>query len=292
MITVTPLSDACGAEISNIDLTAPVAREDIDAIERAFLDYGVLLFREQPLTPQALTAFSRSFGEIQPHVQRAYQHPDVPEVVMMTNRRPDGSFDEVGARRGAIEDPRFGWHSDLSYDPVPAKATLLHSIEVPSRGGNTCFANVTKAYEALPDDIKTRLDGLTCEFRLGTNMRNPKASVAAENLDDEGKKSVAIHPAVSRHPETGRPAIYANPLLCNRVVELSDDESHELLEALFDVIDRPEFHWEHQWSPGDTLMWDNRGGTMHCGRLDYPRNEARRFIRTTVTGHAIEPYRR
>jgi taurine dioxygenase len=127
----------------------------------------VLLFRGQPLSPPELTAFARQFGPLQPHVQRKYQHPDAPEVVIMTNRNADGSFDDAGAHRGAMEATRDGWHSDLSYDPVPAKATLLHAVEIPSRGGNTCFANVAKLYEDLPADLKARIDGREAEFWYG-----------------------------------------------------------------------------------------------------------------------------
>lgn len=289
-ISVERLSEPCGAEISGTDIRKPLSSADVAAIEQAFLDHGVLLFREQTLSAVELAAFSRHFGPIQPHVQRAYQHPEVPEVVIMTNRLPDGSFDEVGARRGAIENPRDGWHSDLSYDPNPAKATLLHALEIPSSGGNTCFSNVTKAYELLDEEMKRQIQGLDCEFRLGSNMRNAKASVSAENLDEQGKQSVAIHPAINTHPVTGRPAIYANPLLATALLGVNAQRSEELLEALFTGIDCPECHWEHKWTVGDTLMWDNRGGIMHCGRLDYPRHEPRKFIRTTVTGGPTHPH--
>lgn len=291
-VTIRALGRARGAEVLGVDVRSGLGAEAVAVIEQALLDHGVLLFRAQPLGAQELAELSRHFGALQPHVQRAYQHPEVPEVVQMTNRLPDGGFDEVGARRGAIEDPRHGWHSDLSYDPKPAKATLLHALEVPSTGGNTCFSNVTAAYAGLDEALKRRVDGLLCEFRLGRDMRNPKAAVAAQNLDADGKRSAAVHPVVNAHPATGRPAIYANPLLATRILDLPEAESRAILEALFEAIDRPQHRWEHVWSVGDTLMWDNRGGTMHCGRLDYPRREARRFIRTTVTGGAIRAYRR
>ncbi|MEM7255195.1 MAG: TauD/TfdA family dioxygenase [Pseudomonadota bacterium] len=290
-VSISPFDAGCGAEVIGVDPRTSVEPDVVSAIDQALVEYGVLLIRERPLTAQQLTEFSRRFGPVQPHVQRAYQHPDVPEVVLMTNRRADGSFDEVGARRGAIENTRDGWHSDLSYDPVPAKATLLHAVEIPSHGGNTCFANVFRAYEALDPQLKSQLDGLSAEFTLGANMRNPKAAVAAGNLDTEGKKSAAVHPVINEHPVSGRPAIYANPLLCNRILNVPAEQSAALLNQVFDTIDRPEFRWEHHWRVGDTLMWDNRGGTMHCGRLDYPRNEARRFIRTTVTGGPTVGYR-
>ncbi|NKB55527.1 MAG: hypothetical protein GKS00_04240 [Alphaproteobacteria bacterium] len=172
-VTVTPLGEDLAAEVSGIDMTEPLGAEDLAGIERAFLDRRVLRFRGQSLTVPELAVFSGQFGDLQPHVQRKFQHPEDPNVVVMRNYGDDGKFDLATASRGALERLRDGWHSDLSYDPVPAKATLLHAQEIPSRGG-------------------------------------------------------------------------------------------------------------------DTLMWENRGGVMHCGRLDYPRDERRRFIRTTVTGQAIE----
>ena len=204
----------------------------------------------------------------------------------MTNQHADGSFDETGARRGAIEDVRYGWHSDLSYDPKPAKATLLHATNIPSSGGNTCFANAAAAYEALPEETRERVKGLDALFVYGTDQRNKSLVVAARTLDSEQR---AVHPVVNAHAATGRAAIYANPLLTVGVVGMEQEESDRLLDELYDMLDRPEFHWEHEWSVGDTLMWDNRGGTMHCGRLDYPLGELRRFLRTTVTGGPILP---
>ena len=285
-VRIEPLSPAIGAEVTGVDPRRPLDAGTVADLEAAFGEHGVLLFREAPMTPPELTAFSRYFGALQPHVQRAYRHPEAPEVVVMTNQHADGSFDETGARRGAIEDVRYGWHSDLSYDPKPAKATLLHATNIPSSGGNTCFANAAAAYEALPKETRERVKGLDALFVYGTDQRNKSLVVAARTLDSEQR---AVHPVVNAHAATGRAAIYANPLLTVGVVGMEQEESDRLLDELYDMLDRPEFHWEHEWSVGDTLMWDNRGGVMHCGRLDYPRNELRRFLRTTVTGGPILP---
>ncbi len=285
-LRIERLSPAIGAEVVGVDPRLPLDAGAAAELEAAFEAHGVLLFRETPMTPAELTAFSRNFGALQPHVQRAYRHPEAPEVVVMTNQHADGSFDETGARRGAIEDVRHGWHSDLSYDPKPAKATLLHATNVPSSGGNTCFANAAAAYEALPEETRERVRGLRALFVYGTDQRNKSLVVAAKTLDEAQR---AVHPVVNVHVATGRAAIYANPLLTTGVVGMEQAESDRLLDELYDMLDRPAFHWEHEWSVGDTLMWDNRGGVMHCGRLDYPRNELRRFLRTTVTGGAILP---
>jgi len=284
-LEIIPVSPVCGAEVRGIDMKRPLDPAAAERLDRALAEFGVLVFRGQPLSPVELTAFARHFGPLQPHVQRKYQHPEAAEVVIMTNRKPDGSFDDAGAHRGAMEETRDGWHSDLSYDPVPAKATLLHSVEVPSRGGNTCFANVAKLYADLPDELKARIDGRQAEFWYGGHSRNKKTMLAASALDAEGQKTAhAVHPVVNVHPVTGKPAIYVNPLITTHIVGLSDAESEEILETIFDQMDRPEYRWEHVWSVGDTLLWDNRGGLMHTGRLDYPRDEPRRFIRTTVSG--------
>ena len=123
------------------------------------------------------------------------------------------------------------------------------------------------------------------EFWYGGHSRNKKTMVAASALDAEAQKAAhAVHPVVNAHPVTGKPGIFVNPLITTRIIGLPDEESEEILETLFDWMDGPDYRREHVWAVGDTLMWDNRGGLMHTGRLDYPRDEPRRFIRTTVTG--------
>lgn len=288
-VTVTPLGDGFAAGIEAVDMARPLAAEDFASIEQAFQDYRVLRFRGRPLTVSELSAFSSYFGDLQPHVQRKFQHPEDPNVVEMRNFDEAGKFDLAAASRGALEEVRDGWHSDLSYDPVPAKATFLHALEIPSRGGNTCFTDTHAAYADLPDRLKRRLAGLKAEFSYGANRRNAGTNLAAKSLDKEGKESTTVvQPVICVHPATRRPAIYVNPLMTQRILDVPETESDDLLDELFEWITRPAYRWEHEWRIGDTLMWENRGGVMHCGRLNYPRNERRRFIRTTVRGQAIE----
>ncbi len=290
-LAIAPISGGLGADISGIDMTVSLEQEDIAAIEQAFDRHLVLRFRGQPLDAGQLAAFARQFGELQPHVQRKFQHPDEPDVVEMRSFDENGTFDLAGASRGATERLRDGWHSDLAYDRVPAKATLLHSVAVPSQGGNTCFADACEVYAALPGDLKRRIDGLTAEFTYGHNERNKATNLAATTLDKQGRdNTTVVHPMVCIHPASRRPALYANPLITVRIVDMPAAESDRLLDELFDWLDRPEFRWEHEWRIGDTLMWENRGGVMHCGRLDYPRDQRRHFIRTTVRGQPIEAY--
>jgi taurine dioxygenase len=290
-LAIEPLSDVCGAEIVGIDMRQPLSQSEVAAIELAFNRYKVLLIRKQPLTARELADFSAQFGKLQVHVQRKYQYPEVPEVVQMTNKKPDGSFDEVGAARGAAPQTRDGWHSDLSFEEKPAKATLLHAVEIPDRGGNTCFSNTTLAYETLSDDMMRRLDGLRAEFVYGQAKRNKLAAKAAEGLSGAAKtETIAVHPVVVAHPETGEPGIFVNPYTTSQILGLPEEESEALIEQLTDLVEDQRFRWEHVWSAGDTLMWDNRGGLLHSGRLDYPRDQARRFIRTTVMGGPLPAY--
>ena len=143
----------------------------------------------------------------------------------------------------------------------------------------------------MPEELKARVIGKRVEFPYGGHKRNKSAAMAASQLDSNATaKTFATHPVIVVNPETRRPAIYAQPLLASRILKTSEEESEKLLEALFDLIDLPEFHWEHNWSVGDTIIWENRGGIMHCGRLDYPRTEARRFIRATVRGGPTVAY--
>jgi taurine dioxygenase len=285
---VVALSDALGAEVVDLDVRGDLTDGQIAAIDRALCEHGVLLFREQPMEAEELVRFSAHFGPLQEHVQKAYHHPEIPEVVMMTNQKPDGSFDETGARRGSIEDINRGWHSDLAYDTEPAKATLLHALEIPSRGGNTCFINTRKAYQTLEPELKQRIGHLSARFQYGGHTKNKELAIAARSLDAKAQKSAAAdHPVVSIHPVSGDPALYVSPLLTTFIHDLPEDASEMLLDSLFQAMADPALQWEHRWRVGDTLMWDNRGGTHHSGRLDYPRGEARRFMRTTVRGGPI-----
>ena len=290
-VTVTPLGAKLGAEITGVDMRQPLPAEDVAMIERAFLEHQVLRFREQALTVSELAAFSAHFGTLQPHVQRKFQHPEDPNVVEMRNYDENGNFDLAAASRGSMERLRDGWHSDLSYDPVPAKATLLHALQIPDRGGNTVFTSTHAAYETLPEATKKRLAGLRAEFAYGGNTRNKFTNLAASSLDKAGQETTTVtHPVVCIHPVTRRPALYVNPLITVRILGMDEAASDALLDELYDWIDRSEFQWEHEWRLGDTLMWENRGGSMHCGRIDYPRDQRRHMIRTTVRGQAIEAF--
>lgn len=272
-IAVNKLGDAAGAEIVGLDMLRPWDDQTREAVYQAFLDHLVLVFRDQLLTPKQFMAFAGNFGALQPHVAKTYRHPEADDIVMMTNVDKHGQFDDVGARRGV------GWHSDLSYDQVPANATLLHTVEIPDRGGDTWFANMYLAYETMPEPLKRRISGLKALFRYGGRQ-----GLSTEHLTPQDKaKPDVIHPVVRRHPETGRLAVYLNPYHAVRIVGMPRADSDALLDEIFAWCDRPEFHWHHRWRLGDTIIWENRSAN-HSARLDYPLDQRRIFMRATVRG--------
>ncbi len=283
-IEVRPASPATGAEILGADIGAGLDGDEFAIVREALDRHGVIVLRNQTLTPEQQVAFTRQFGEPEFNFNAARFGIDgSPEIYLISNIVEYGA--PIGTRRAGET-----WHTDMSYAERPAGATMLYAVEVPVLHGltlgDTCFANAAAAYEALQEETRERVKGLDALFVYGTDQRNKSLVVAARTLDSEQR---AVHPVVNAHAATGRAGIYANPLLTVGVVGMEQEESDRLLDELYDMLDRPEFHWEHEWSVGDTLMWDNRGGVMHCGRLDYPRNELRRFLRTTVTGGPILP---
>ena len=290
-VSFVPLGEHLGAEVIGLDLTRSLPRTVVEAINVAMSRFKVLVFRGSQLDAMALAKFGSHFGELQAHVQKRYQHEHVPEVVWMTNRNADGSFDEVGAARGSAINTRDGWHSDMAFDPVPAKFTILHALDVPAVGGNTCFANTEMVYQLLEPAMQQRLIGLEADFAYGGRATNARNQLAANALSDADRAaSVAVHPVISAHPDTGEPAIYISPYTTCAIRGVSDDECERIFDEVYSVMDSDTVRWEHRWTAGDTIMWENRSGLMHSGRLDYPRDQARTFLRTTVRGGPIAAY--
>lgn len=262
-----------GAEVLGLDPSRALADAELAAVNEAFLRRQVLRFRGAPMTPAQLAAFARQFGELQPHIAKKYRHPEVPEVVLMVNQDDKGNFDKVGAERGV------GWHSDLAYDWCPAKATLLHAVAIPDRGGNTSFLNAYLAWETMPEALRRRVDGRLAAFcnggRQGLNQ--------GITPDPKDRLADVVHPVIRVHPETGRKAVYANPYHVIRILGLPRAESDALLDELFAWCDQPQFRWDQVWRVGDTIMWENRCA-WHSGNLDYPLDQLRKFYRATVRG--------
>jgi taurine dioxygenase len=272
MIEVRKLGGPLGAEIVGVDPRVPLAAADKKLLDQAFVENLVLRFRGAPMSALQVRDFGRNFGELRPHVAKNYRHPEFPEIVMMTNLDNDGHYDKVGAERGV------GWHSDGTFEPLPPKATVLHAVAVPDSGGNTMFANMYLAYDAMPAGLKQRVEGKMARFRLRGRKHETQGIVAAEDLK---RMTDVIHPVIRVHPDSGKKSVFVNPhhVLC--IEGMTREASDALLEEIFAWCGREEFQWEQEWQAGDTIVWENRSA-WHSGRADYPKNQLRQFIRTTV----------
>jgi len=275
---VTPLSDVLGAAVSGIDVR-DLDEAGFDALRDVFHDNLVLVVKDQDLSPAEQTDFARRFGEIQYHISPEYLMPDQPEVMILSNERENGK--NVG-----IPDAGSDWHSDHSYVDRPTGYTMLFALKVPRDGGDTEWTNMIAAYEALPDDMKSRLDGLV-GIHSFNRLRNPRMTMGDRHGDgkDYYKRSPpdAFHPLVRTHPATGRKALYISPRFTIGIKDMDDAPAQSLLDELFAHIARREFVYRHRWTAGDLLMWDNRT-TIHLATGGVPDGQARRLHRTTVLG--------
>lgn len=272
---VVKIGEPLLAEVRGVDISQPLDAATGDAIHRAFLEHCVLVFRDQVLTPEQMVRFERVFGSPEIHVTKKYRHPEFDELIVMTNLNAAGEVDAFESRRG------LGWHSDMCYRDVPAKATMLHPLEIPEQGGDTLFANMYKALEEMPAALKTRLQGLRGTFRFGG-----RSADVQNRLDPADRDAPLIdHPIIRRHPETGRESIFVNPIHTVGILGMADDEAVELLDEVYAWCGQTRFQARHQWRMGDTLIWDNRC-TWHSATGDNPLRQRRRFLRGNIADRA------
>ncbi len=265
-----PLSPALGAEIMNVDLSEPLSDELFAKILDCWHDNIVVLFRDQHLSEADQVRFAERFGPLALSHTRRYTTAN-PAVMLISNIR------ENGKQIGALPDGEMQFHSDQCYQEKPAMASMLYAIEVPSKGGNTLFANAYMAYETLPDQIKRRLDGRKAMHAYDYD----NASMKRGTRIADGVPHFA-HPLVRTHPATGRRALYVNRLMTIAIEGLPEAESDELLNFLFAHQENPAFVYEHVWRINDLLMWDNRCA-LHA-RTDFSNGERRLMRRVTVLG--------
>ena len=281
---IQPLDAALGAEVHGVDLSRGIDGETFAAIERAWNEHSVLLFRDQAIDAAQHLAFSRRFGDLEVHVLDQYLHPEHPEILIVSNVMD-------GDRHVGIYDAGRYWHSDLSYMAVPSRGSLLHAIEVPHDAegrplGDTLFTSTTAAYDVLSPEMKRRISGLSAEFSLA----NRHARLVADGDPDAAlsdthreKAPPVVHKVVRTHPITGRRSIYVNEGQTSRILDLPDDEARDLLHELCTHCTRPEFVYRHRWRAGDLLMWDNIP-TQHLAICDYALPQRRYMHRTTLRG--------
>ena len=276
-ISFRKLSHALGAEVRGVDITQPMSEVEFGEIYRAFLDNGILLLRDQNCRREDHIEFSRRFGELDNHdALPRDRNPDFHEILMVTNaRNADGSPGE-GRYTGRQ------WHSDMSFTSHPSMGSLLRAVTIPDVGGDTQFANMYAAYEALSDGMKKLIADLHGIHMSGTRKVDD-AKLGAKRVNEQVRISPPIaQPVVRVHPETGRKAIYLGEKV-KRFDGMTEEESRPLIEYINRHATKPEFVYRHQWRPGDILIWDNRC-TMHQALGDFDESQLRHMERTTVMG--------
>ena len=277
---VTPLSKALGAEITDLDLRKPLDAAAVKAIRDAFDQHIFVVFREQELSEDDQLRAAGYFGKV--HIRRR----------PVTTRDPGGAFDtpfmlvtnivENGKSIGVFGDGEMWFHHDTSYYPEPHRATLLYSMKLPSWGGNTCFSNMYKAYENIPQPLRDKLEGKKV-LQVHDYKRRERLDIDKIDLN-----AVRHHeqPIFITHPATGRKALYISRLMSARILGLARDESETVLEKLFDISEDPAIVYEHEWKLGDLVIWDN-WCSIHA-RKDFPREEPRLMRRLTIEGQAMQ----
>ncbi len=276
-LEIRPLNDALGAEVTGLDLSKPLDPKDIDTIQNPFLEHNLLCLRSDPLTPQQFSNLSRLFGDPQLQLIRKSRHNEVPEISVLdsTYKKPEDKPVNFRLNRKA------GWHTDDSYFEVPAKVTLLQSIEIPDCGGHTQFCNTRKAYDELLETDKERLDGLFAVHAYDT-MRTP-ARAQKRTKQEEAETPEVVHPLIRTHEDTGAKAFYFNPNRTDRIVNMDRAESDALLDWVHGTITQQKYRYDHEWRVGDILIWDNRC-LVHSVNVDFPVGQTRLHQRILLKG--------
>ena len=237
----------------------------------------------QELTLQQFLDYSRRFGPVSPHPSKSTRHPDIPEITMLGINKfnPDGSLNQAIYRRGAE-----GWHTDGAYDDIPFKATQLFGVAIPDQGGDTLFASGYAAYDAMPQRLKDRLEGVLGAFTYGGRNKN-QVLLNPEDRD----RAPAMHRIVRTHPETGRKSLYFDPGKILAIEGFDKAESDGTIDELTALMVQPDGEYRHKWRVGDVVIWDNRC-SYHKAAGDYPPEQDRIHWRTSikdwrqhVTGH-------
>jgi len=284
-LTATPLSDALGAEVSGVDLSDELSSETVEQISDLWHQYQVLVFHDQDLTTEDQRRFASNFGKLGKRKRENTKFAkskyglyegdpairEDPNLVLVSNITVDGK------PIGSFAEEDMWFHIDSGYAARPYKYTLLYAIKLPTEGGNTLFANMYRAYETLPQDLKDKLTGRKA-LHIHEYKRREKVDLSA----DFSKSPHAFHPVVTTHPETGLKSLFVDRLMTARLEGFAPEESTRILEQLFDHAERPENIYEHVWRYGDLIMWDNRCVTH--GRTYFPKDQERILRRCTIEG--------
>ena len=274
-LSIEPLSPQIGGIVRGVDLTQELSTETANAIREAFHDYSVLLFPAQAIEPDDQIRFASLFGNADGNEKSRATETDRRErrkgIMYVTNIR------ENGKPIGSLPDGEMHFHADGAHRAIPYRCTTLYAQRLPSRGGETKFANLYAAYDALSDQMKARLEGLKALHAHETS------ATLRDQVDDQenGKANRAVHPLVATHPVTGRKSLYLSRLMTRYIIDMDRAESDALLAELIEHAEKPEFVHAHKWTVDDLIIWDNR--CVNHARNDFPEDEVRLLRRVTVS---------
>ena len=273
--TITPLDATIGAKITDIDL-ASLDDETWKIVEDAFHQYAALVFPGQNLTEEAQVDFASRFGDIE--VLRGNTDQ---KAVNISNQKPDGSIMQPDEHRYKTLRGNEGWHTDSSYMPLAAKASILAAITVPSSGGETAVADMRAAYDALDQEMKDRIENLSAYHSLYQSQAKIGHIVESGAGYGYHTKGAPLRPLVKTHPVTGRKSLFIGRH-AYRIEGMADEEAQALLDELLESACQPPRTYYHQWQPGDVFMWDNRCALHAAQPYDY--NEVRIMRHTRIAG--------
>ena len=275
MLTINAMGEHAGAEATGIDLSTPIDAATRKQLNDALVEHVALVVRDQSLEAETFLTAMRNFGEPVEQNFTAYRHETFTLVNRISNTFPDKSGKRVYHSNY--------WHTDHTNRIEPPSYTALYALELPaSGGGDTGIVNMRAAYEALPDTMKARIDGLqTVNVFQGSASKKKSAryKVSPRAIDDEP----VIHPLVRTHPDNGTRAIYMHQGKVENFVGMSPEDSQDLIEELLDTAIRPEFIYRHRWRLGDLLIWDDRA-SMHMAYANYDLSETRTLYRLLIKG--------
>jgi taurine dioxygenase len=276
MLQIRRMGPQIGVEVTGVDVRT-LDDAGFAPIYQAWLDHNVMVVRDQELKIEEFLQYSRRFGTVVPHPSKSTRHPEIPEITMLGINKftPDGQLNQAIYRRGAE-----GWHTDGAYDAVPFKATQLYALAIPSKGGDTLFASMYAAYDALPEQLKQRLEGRIGGFTYGGRRK----AQALLNEEDRDWKPV-FHPIIRTHPETGRKALYFDPGKIVSIEGMEQAEADDLIDELTTRMIQPDAEYHHKWRVGDIVIWDNRC-SYHKAAGDYPPEEDRIHWRVSIKDFA------
>lgn len=272
---ISPLGPVVGALVRGVDPGGGIDGRTADSLRRAFARHALLCVRGRRMSASEQARFAGVFGPVDSgHRARSGAGGEAARrrgVMLVSNIRRNGE------PIGSLPDGDMQFHSDGAHRDVPYMATSLYAVRVPSRGGDTLFADLAAAYDALDDGVRGRIDGLRVRNTYNYD------DTSRDGTPDEGgpDSSSAVHDLVRTHPDTGRRSLYLSRLMTRRVIGVGRRESDRLLERLFAHIERPEFIYVHKWRVGDLLVWDNR--RLNHARTDFPADEPRLMRRYTIT---------